>query len=205
MAFIPVPSVVSVFFEHSGPDSVILGNVFNFQYLDPPIISPAALNALGAELVTWWDAYMQPVKTAGYTLTRLLMRDLTDSNSFQVNYDTGLPLTGTLVGNSMPTNVAWSIKLGTGMAGRSRRGRIYHFGMSEDVVTGNFMDAAHAGLVLDGYEALLADTGILNDWRWVIVSRQQDEAPLLVGQPYIITDITAVDLRVDTQRKRLPD
>lgn len=205
MAFVPVPNTVSVFFEHAGPDNVIVGNVFNFLYLDPPIISAAALNALGAELVTWWDAFMQPVKTAGYTLTRLLMRDLTDSNSFQVNYDTGLPLSGTLTGNSMPTNVAWSIKLGTGMAGRSRRGRIYHFGMSEDVVSGNFMDATHAATVLAAYEALLTDTGVLNDWRWVVVSRQQDEAPLLVGQTYPITDISAVDLRVDTQRKRLPD
>lgn len=205
MAFIPVPNVVSAFMEFSGPDDVILGNVFNFLYLDPPITSSAILNALGVELVEWWDAFGQPYKTAGYTLQRIRMRDLTDSNSFAVDYTTGLPLVGTLAGNSMPTNVAWSLKLGTGMAGRSRRGRIYHFGMSEEVVSGNFMDATHAASVLAGYNALRTDVGLNDNWRWVVVSRQQDEAPLLVGQAYNITSVSAVDLRVDTQRKRLPD
>lgn len=205
MAFVPVPGVVSCFLEFSGPDDVTLGHVWNFRYLDPPITSDAILEGLGQELVEWYDAFGQPYKTAGYTLNRIRMRDLTDSASFAVDYTDGLPLVGTMAGNSMPTNVAWSLKLSTGLAGRSHRGRLYHFGMGEAEVSGNFIDATYGGDVVDGYNALLSDVGLNDNWRWVVVSRQQDGGPLGVGQSYVITNVAAVDYRLDTQRKRLPD
>lgn len=203
MAFIPVPDVCEVFFEHTGPDDVILGNVMNFRDTIGPV-SISSMTTLAAALVAWYDTDMQPYKTAGYQLTRLRMRDLTTDGSWVLDYTTGLPLVGTSLGNSLPSNVAWCLKLGTNQAGRSKRGRVYHFGLSEADVTGNYVESSYAEDVLLGYQNLIADV-LAVDWQWVVVSRQQDGGPLVEGQAYNVATVTATDLRVDTQRRRLPD
>lgn len=203
MAFIPVPEVVSCFLEHTGPDDVILGNVLNFRnYAAAPNLTNMA--QLGSMIVSWYDTYMKPLKTLGYVFTRIRMRDLTDSNSYTLDYTTGLPITGTAVGNSLPSNVAVSVKLGTGFAGRSRRGRVYHFGMSEAAVTGNYLETAYAADVDDCYDALIVAGVASAQWEWVVVSKQQDGGPLVEGQATTISSATLVDTRIDTQRRRLP-
>lgn len=203
MAFIPAGDVVSVFWEHTGPDEVILGNVMNFRN-NVAAVSLANMAALGAELVAWYDVEMQPLKSAGYSLNRLRMRDLTQENSFQLDYTTTLPIVGTAVGNSLPSNVALSLKMSTGFAGRSQRGRLYHFGFTEDQVSGNYVDTAVAADILASYNQLITSLATPGNWELVVVSYQANGAPRVNAQVLGVQNFSLVDLRVDTQRRRLP-
>lgn len=202
MAFIPVPNVAKVFWDFTGPDDVRLGWSTNFLFT-PGSPSVTDLSDLGEVLIAQFDANLQPAMTAGYTLTRLQMRVLTTEDDVTLDYTTGLPLTGTNAGNSLPANVALSIKLGSVFAGRSRRGRLYWMGMSETNVSGNFVEESYADNVVDQLEALRAAVASLTDWRWCIVSYFSGGAPRAAGQVTTITSVTLVDYLVDTQRRRL--
>lgn len=204
MAFIPAENVASVFMEFTGPDDVIMGWTWNFR-LKSGVLDGSYLGELGAVLVTWYDTSMKPLQTAGHSLQRIRLRDLTEENSYAVDYSTGLPETGTRAGNSMPSNTAWCLKLSTGFSGRSKRGRIYHFGFAEADVSGNFIDVNYAASVLSAFRQIPLDLAADDYFEWGVLSRQQDGAPLLSGIFYPIGSIVYTDLRVDTQRKRLPD
>jgi hypothetical protein len=204
MPFIPAEDTVQVFWEHAGPDDVILGNVTNFRALGVPVTT-TTMEALAAELVAWYDVEMQPLKTAGYSLTRLRMRNIGMENGQVVDYTTTLPITGTAVGNSLPSNVALSLKLNTGFGGRSYRGRLYHFGFSEDQVSGNFVDTAVADDILASYNQLITSLATPGNWEWVVVSYVEAGAPRTVALVNTILNVSLVDRRIDTQRRRLPE
>lgn len=204
MAFIPAENVASVFMEFTGPDDVIMGWTWNFR-LKAGALDDSYLGELGAALVNWYDTNMKTLQTAGHVLSRIKLRDLTEEDSYAVDYSTGLPIAGTRAGNSMPANTAWCVKLSTGFAGRSKRGRIYHFGFAEADVSGNFIDVSYAASVLSAFRQLPIDLAGDDYFEWGVLSRQQDGAPLLSGIFYPISSIVYTDLRIDTQRKRLPD
>jgi hypothetical protein len=203
MAFIPVDRTINAFLQYSGPDGELMGTSLDFR--TGSAVTIADLNDLGAGIASWWDTDMQPLMTAGYTLERIKLRDLTAEDSFIVDWVGILPLTGSLAGNSLPSSVAWCIKKQTGFAGRSFRGRIYHMGMGEAEVSGNYVDATYASNVLDAWENLMSqldETG--NGFQMVVVSRYTNGAPRLAGVATNVTGLVHVDLRVDTQRRRLP-
>jgi hypothetical protein len=203
MAFIPTERVINAFLEYTGPDGEIMGTSLDFR--TGSTVTLTDLNDLGAGIASWWDTDMQPLMTAGYTLNRIKLRDMSAENSFVVDWVGILPLTGTMAGNSMPSSVAWSLKKQTGLAGRSFRGRIYHMGMGEAEVVGNYVDATYATSVLNAWNDLmeqLDETG--NGFQLVVVSTFANGAPRTAGVATNVTGIVHVDLRVDTQRRRLP-
>ena len=117
MPFIPTERVINAFLEYTGPDGEIMGTSLDFR--TGSTVTLTDLNDLGAGIASWWDTDMQPLMTAGYTLNRIKLRDMSAENSFVVDWVGILPLTGTMAGNSMPSSVAWSLKKQTGLAGRS--------------------------------------------------------------------------------------
>jgi hypothetical protein len=203
MPFIPATRVVNAFLDYTGPDDVQLGTSLDF--LCGGTVAEADLDDLGAFLASWFDTEMQPLMTAGYTLQRVKLRDLTAENSFQKDWVGILPLTGAMAGNSLPSNVAWCLKKQTGLAGRSFRGRIYHFGMGEAEVSGNFVDGTYAANVEDAYEYIRQNvTGVGQGFELVVVSYRNNGVDRTAGLATVVTGIVSVDLRVDTQRRRLP-
>jgi hypothetical protein len=204
MAFIPADNVVAVFMEFTGPDDVIMGWTWNFRFVSGNL-NVDNITELGALLADWYDTNMKSLQTAGHALQRIRLRDLTEENSFQVDYSTGLPIVGTRAGNSMPSNAAWALKLSTGLAGRSYRGRVYHFGFAEADISGNYIESSYAATVLSAFRQIQVDLAVDNFFQWGVLSRFRDGAPLLSGIFTPITSIVYTDLRVDTQRKRLPD
>lgn len=203
MSFIPADRVINAFLSYTGPDEVALGTSLDFLCGGP--VAEADLDDLGAFLASWFDTEMQPLMTAGYTLERIKLRDMTSENSFSKDWVGILPLTGSMAGNSLPSNVAWCLKKQTAYAGRSFRGRIYHPGMGEAEVSGNYVDGTYAANVLDAYNYIVDNvTGVGQGFEMVVVSYFSGGAPRSAGLATVVSGIVHVDLRVDTQRRRLP-
>jgi len=204
MPFVPVPNTVRVFWEHELLSTPGKGWVSHFEFLDG-LATPSKMMELGTALVTWWDVHAQPLMTAGTALQRLRMRDLTSQFADVIDFQDGLPLTGTRTGPTMPANQAFCIKLGTGLAGRSNRGRMYWFAMGEPDVTDNFVSIAYANAVQAACQELAQPIAVtLDTAQWSVVSTISEGQPRAEGVVAAIINPIWVDRRVDTQRRRLP-
>lgn len=103
---------------------------------------------------------------------------------------------------SLPTNVAFAVKRSSALTGRSARGRVYWFGLSEADVGGNGLSQVRGDAIVAALEDMNAAIVILG-LTPVIVSRFSNLQPRPTGVTFDITGWSYTDLVVDTQRKRL--
>lgn len=204
MAFVPALNTVRVFFEHAIHGNSGHGWVFHYKLagLTPGI---EEMEFLAAELVDWWNVNVRAFMGSYVSLQRLRLLDLTTAESFEFTWSAGLPITGTRVGTDLPANLAFCIKLSTGLSGRSNRGRTYFFGMVEGDVTGNSVTTTYANGVRSAMNAALEfDDGLGAIWNLVVASFISGGQPRVTAQINQVINASYVDLRVDTQRRRLP-
>ena len=203
MAFVPATDTIRVFFEHSIHGNSGHGWVMHFQ---PALagVTIAKMEDLAAELVDWWDTNVRAFMGNYVALQRLRLLDLSTAESFEFTWSTGLPITGTRVGTDLPANLAFCMKLSTGLSGRSNRGRIYFFGMVEGDVTGNSVTSTYANGVRSAANALKTLVGSEDTYGLVVASFISGGQPRVTAQVTPVIDASYVDLRVDTQRRRLP-
>jgi hypothetical protein len=77
--------------------------------------------------------------------------------------------------------------------------------MGEAEVSGNFVDGTYAANVIDAYNYIVDNvTGVGQGFETAVVSYQSNGVARTSGLVTIVTGIVSVDLRVDTQRRRLP-
>lgn len=204
MAFIPFSRGIDAFMSFTGPDDEPAG--FSLFFQCGVTVGVNQLNDLGAFLASWYDTDLQPLQTAGYTLTRIKLRDMTTQFGPTVDWVGILPLTGSRAGNSMPSSVCWAMKKQTGLAGRAYRGRTYWMGMSEADVSGNYVDSVYATDVLNAWNQMITDAANEGDgYELVVPSRQLNGVARTTGVMTPVLAYVHVDTRVDTMRKRLPD
>jgi len=202
MAFVPVPGIVEVFIEHTFHGKPGVGWVVHYEStIDPS--DPAVMADMGDSIIAWWIAEMKPYVTAQVTLNRVRMRLLTTANSAIMDRIPGSVQTGTLTGQAMPGNVAFSIKKNTGLAGRSLRGRIYQFGFNEADVDGNNLGVGRASTYVDAWTEALFLAGVEGNYGMVVVSKYSQNQPRVTGIATDVTSISYSDLRLDTRRDRL--
>lgn len=202
MTFVPATNVAEVFVEHTFNGKAGVGWVWHFDLSTPPWTEEKLLD-LGGAIKAWWDTDMQPNMTAQVSLTRIRLRDITTANSPIADYSTGLPLVGSLTGQAMPGNVAFSIKKNTGLAGRSYRGRSYIFGFNEADVDQNSLGAGRANAYVAALNNALLLVGSLSDYGMVVVSKYSGNTPRVLGLVTPMTSWSYADLTVDTRRDRL--
>jgi len=200
MPFIPVPNTVQVELLYLW-DGQECANVLH--YGQPGLTSITDMEEAGSILVAWWDASMQTLVPSTLSLTQIKLTDLNDESAPVVEYTTGLPLAGQHASPSLPNNVSVTITKRTLLRGRSFRGRIYHPGLVEGVVTNNQVLGTHMTNLINAYEEILNLAVTAEEWNMVVVSRYADNAPRVEG---ISTDVIALssDGIVDSQRRRLP-
>jgi hypothetical protein len=112
------------------------------------------------------------------------------------------PIFGGVI-NAQSASVAKAIKLGTGLTGKSARGRMYWgaFGVNQ------LQDAAHIKAttvddIIDILDAIKAIVELLG-WVWVVVSRFHNGTKRPEGITIPVTSFLASDLTLDSQRRRL--
>ena len=150
----------------------------------------------------WWITELKPL-----TSNKLVLREVTAGETVPGGItvlETGdLPAAGNSADNAMPGNVTLAVKLGTGLAGRSYRGRTYHLGMTIGQTNGDQVQGAALASIQAAYEALrTALDNALVGVEFSVLSTQHDKA---WRDPAIMTPITgvAIDPDLDSQRRRL--
>lgn len=164
---------------------------------------PSDLEALALGLQEWWGSSMKPLLTNRVSLRDVTCKDLTtDSGSVWVQSPLS-PLTGTVDEEPVAANVAFCLRLTTGFAGRSNRGRNYVTGFTRLGVNGSAISSGFANSLVSAYNAL---QGVADDISssWCILSRyhNNERRPVAVGQ--LVNGVSYSKLYVSTQRRRIP-
>lgn len=181
-------------------DGQEVANVFHVEGEAP--LTVGDLNNIGSTFVEWYEEFREVVGT-GVTLREIDIRDLSSPSGLGILYNTGLPLSGLIASPMMPNNVTVAIKWGTGLTGRSFRGRTYHLGLTEGQCVNSSVDSAFAPPILSGYNALPA-LMTTNGYTLVVASRYSNNAPRTVGVTTAILNAAYADTTIDSQRRRLP-
>ena len=162
-----------------------------------------SLNNLGTAIREWFANEMVPYVSNIVSLVEIEVVDLTANSNLGITVQTGLPITGTDQGQALPFNVTLAVKKGTGLVGRSHRGRTYHIGLTEGMVNVNTISPAVATALQAAYDALREPLGIAIPVDMCVLSEVSGGVPRLEG---ICTPVTGIgiDPTTDSQRRRLP-
>ena len=200
MPFVPVPTT-GEFHMIFTQDGQVVENVFHVQFE----LGPTAEDLEGAAevLKDWWNTELRPSCATNLTLQRIEGVDISDQAGEAIVYSGGLPLTGGASGaTAFPNHVTFAVKWGTGLRGRSYRGRTYHLGLTENSVTGNTIGGASITTFLAAYGALIEDLST-EDYTLVVASKYHNKGPRTTGVATPILSCS-IDPTVDSQRRRLP-
>lgn len=200
MAFIPIPNAATLEYIYSW-DGQICENVLTYQC--NTTVTAVQLQSLTTAALSWWNANLKPLVNGQAALLTVKATDLTSASGPVIEDTTGLPIVGTGSGTPVPNNVTVAIKLITANRGRSYRGRIYHVGLSNALVTNNTVSVATRNSLKNAWLAALS-LGTLGLWTLSVGSRYSNNAPRTTGLATPVTDIS-VNQIVDSQRRRLPE
>jgi len=162
-----------------------------------------SLNNLGTAVREWWNTNLRPRVPGSIQLVEIEAVDLTLNSNLGISVQTGLPIAGGNTDAALPANVTLAIKKGTGLVGRSHRGRTYHIGLAEGQVTMNTVIPAEVTILRDAYDELKEPLGVAIPVDLCVLSEVSGGVPRAEG---ICTPVTGigVDPVVDSQRRRLP-
>lgn len=162
-------------------------------------------DAIDDIVTTFYTPVLAGVITNQLSLTMASARQQVNP---QVLFEKAISLTGAQAGEALPPQCAFVITLRTGIAGRSRRGRLYIGGHIEaNESNGVFAGATVTGMQgwADGLVALAGAGGTSPDWRWGVWSKKLGEPTpgnFNVGAGFrTITEVLARSI-VYTQRRR---
>lgn len=200
MAFIPTPSGIEVVINQTYFSEAVV-NVLNVD--GPTPVSPSALEQVALDVVNWWLTSLAPNLSNAMALVNVTCRDISVADGdIWVESPTG-DATGEQTSPGLPANVALCITHRTARSGRSYRGRTFVCGMVEQFVTGNLVDNTLAQNIAGNFNDLrttLAEEGNV----LAVKSLSNNNVPRVSGVLTPITTSVVRDLRVDSQRRRLP-
>lgn len=200
MPFIPVPGVVQCNFRATYL-SVPVENVLNFLTTETPV-TPSLVQAIAEEALTEWVNEVVPNLSSSYSLREVHAADQSSATGSIFTAVPLAPVPGGQGGDPEPGNVAFCVSLRTAQRGRSFRGRTYFCGLTSGETNGNIFNADRAALLVGALE-FIRENMIAVGGQLVVVSRFSGGAPRATGIATPVTAIFNVDLRVDSQRRRL--
>lgn len=199
--FIPVVNCASVelIFSWNGE---VCENIFHVSKGSP--FSAADLVALRSVVNTWDSGNYTAYRSPAAVLTRIRTKALDTASSPMEDYALPTPRAGTQIGTALPNNVSYCLKLSTGLAGRSYRGRWFLVGLTSTYYgadTNHVAAAVSANLVamLTNLKTALTAGG----YTLGVVSYRASHAWRAAGVFTAATGFVAVDLAIDSMRRRL--
>lgn len=202
MAFIPLPNGIKVCMRFRQAEQ----NTCNVFYVTATgTVDLTLLDGIGDTLKAWYVANIQPWQNTNVSLEAIEITDVSVSGGLGIEYTTGLPLLGANVGGAMPNNVTVAVKLGTGLTGRSHRGRQYFVGLPEAYLAGSkqAISTTFQTTLKGAYDALISDL-VAYGVELVIASFFSGGVPRTTG---VTTPVSSVSVNptLDSQRRRLPE
>lgn len=163
------------------------------------------MQSLGAAYIDWWGSNVQALTVAGYVMSEVVVTQQI-VGGLQEIVTSGLPLSGSLVGDALPLNIAACITFATGRSGRSGRGRYYLGCLGELSTTASRFTAPFVTAVNTAFAALtLLDSPLAGEqFQLVVYSTVFNKVARLAGVPTAVTSAYLRDNVVDSQRRRLP-
>lgn len=200
MAFIEAGDTWRVAIEYTNLDGNKAYNIIHvFDNVGP--MSLARATDLANVIETWASTEWIDLAVAEWSMTGLQIRDL--STEFGTFLDYPMSVAGVAGGDAAPSTVTIAISLRTGVSGRSFRGRLYHVGLGDTSMNGDYIDLTQRTILINGYEVLRSAL-IADDFAWSVASFYSNGAPRTGAVVTAITQITITDLVVDQQRRRKP-
>jgi hypothetical protein len=200
MPFVPIPSTIRVEVVYSW-DGQICENVFHVS--TPNAINEAELDAVQEIFKDWYETYLSTTQSQTVSLVKYIVLDASDQYGVAKEYPPGLVYQGSISTTpSLPNNVTFALRWNTGLRGRSFRGRTYHVGLVEGLVTQNAVNNDSLVSIVGSYGELL-DMLDASSRSLVVASKFQGNAPRTTGLATPIVTVTA-DGVIDSQRRRLP-
>lgn len=199
MAFVPLPLgfKAEVKFSLAGE---LMVNVYHFKSTVP--VTTVNMTIIAEIIRDAWVAQVQDLQGAAVSLQEIVMTDISVEDGAQVIFVDDLPQAGQALGELLPFNVAVVISNKSGFTGRSRNGRTYIGGFTENFVAGS-TPAIEILTNLLAYHITIADSAGAADASFGVASYISDGEPRTeaVFTPY---DVFTVDGVTDSQRRRLP-
>lgn len=199
--FIPVAGVFKVQLVYSYQGQRI-ENVFNVRSGGGLLMADA--DRIEAVFANWWTTAARLHCTNTLSLVLIVLDALDNVAGLHKEYSTGFTGGGGIATQGLPGNVSASVKLATGLRGRSFRGRMYWPGLATNMITGgqlNTTEQAGIQTVVNTLRTNLA-AGSPSD-RLVVVSYRTAGAWRVAG---VATEVTAATthFNLDSMRRRLP-
>lgn len=203
MAFQPVINTVEIdlIFTQSGE---IAQNVF-YAELDGGY-TLTDLEDMASRIDEQWNGTWKVRQNAEVTYLRTEVRGLEVQNDLIATDDTNTG-PGTHIGTALPNNVTFSIKKESGLTGRSARGRTYWIGIPQselEVDSENLLQSDYVALLVAAVDDIREAILTVGAWQPVLVSRFANGVARDEGLTFPWISTSNVDLRIDTQRRRLP-
>lgn len=203
--FIPAPNTVSLELIYGYNTGTVMENVIHVEKGAP--FTLAEIQGLRAAVIACWSAGLKNAFDSAQTLNRVRIRALDSAVAPTEDYSLPTPLPGGLSsGGNMPTVNCVAVKLGTGLTGRSNRGRIYIPVLGTNALDTN-RNELYASVAVTIVAALEQLRAAIPAWdataRWVITSFRNEYAWRTVAVNNTVTTIVLVDRHLDSQRRRL--
>jgi len=202
MAFIPTLNTVKVCLRYSTNGEVAC-NIYNVDVGAEPTV--AIMTTVAQVFKLWFDTHLAPITHSGTSLQAIEVTDISSESDDGIIYTTGLPSPGTSSGDPLPNNVTVATKLLSGLTGRSRRGRKFFVGMSDNNITADrqHISGAMQTALQTAFTELL-DAITAESWTWVVTSLVSGGVPRVAGLNTAIIAV-ATNLVLDSMRRRLPE
>lgn len=201
MAFVPALNTVRLAINYISETLEVATNVLHFRYLGGAISEPAVLD-LFAAVKAWQTASWAPQASEDWQTDLYEARDMTvQEGGIYTDIET---IPGLYTSPALPAQNTIAISLRTGLSGRSRRGRTYHVGLTEEQVVGSRVVLATATGLAAAYTALIAAVDG-DDWQWVVASYVSNGAPRATALLTPITACILTDTIVDSMDTRKPE
>lgn len=199
--FIPVPNTVSVEMIY-GCYAQVMENCYHVKSNVP--FDAGTIATLRGVFNTWDSGSVANLRPNNVYLNRIRTKALDTSSSYLEDYFLPAPRAGGAAGAAAPLGSTIAIKLGTGLAGRSYRGRIYVPGLPLNIISGNQVGSGYHTNWANGIQALITQITAANaNWKLAVVSYMADGVWRTTGVATVVTYAVATDANIDSQRRRL--
>jgi len=197
--FIPVPKTaqVQIVFTQQGQRVENVLHVTGAADFDV-----AALTAIYPDIHDWWNAAGKGMASNTVQPVLCIATAMHSASAPGIETDMSGEPAGTRTSPALPMNVTAAIAEHTGLRGRSYNGRIYHVGMTADMVVGSTLTSAMIAALLGSYNYLKANMTAATR-PLSIVSKRSLKAWRTTGVATVVTSLS-VDATTDSQRRRLP-
>lgn len=200
MVFVPAPGTIKAELVYTLENSY-MENVLNYDV--GTSVAEINLTELAAALKTCWDTYLKSETCSNMALAKIRCTSLDAQDAPGIEYVTGLPISGTNAGATLPANCALEVILYTDLRGRSNRGRLFYPGLPEGSASGSVW----AGGAITGWTTafghLLHMTGGSTTADLTVVSRMHNGLWRDEAETNAVTRI-GLSPYVASQRRRLP-